>query len=267
MVVEEWLVRAMSEYNRASLEKKESYVASLHMPGPILTDLVNWCFQSLPDEILVGLEVDNSKPHRREVDELFRGVDHRHGLFAGQGSIIGEAHIVNRGDSYSVHHLPEEWTDGLFTESRGARGARFTHWLHTHPNAPAIPSGADADAAQSTEGVDLILGVDFSPAGPLPWYDDIEGERRPLAKKSGGQEGQPDGEQEADIVDRNRPRWRSRFFGRRDRRPVLGKAPTGHSIHGLELIAFHRSGVGINVIFVDEEGLPYGWPFQTDARE
>ena len=260
-MVEEWLARAMSDYNRASLEKKESYVASLHMPGPILDNLVDWCFQSLPDEILVGLEVDNSKPHRDEVDELFRAGDHRFDLFAGQGFVIGEAHLVNRGDSYSVHHLPEEWTDGLFTESRGARGARFTHWLHTHPNAPAIPSGADADAAQSTEGVDLILGVDFSPAGPLPWYDDIEGERRPLAKD------EQKGEKEAENAGANSPRWRSRFFGRSDRRPVLGKAPTGHSIHGLELIAFHRSGVGINVIFVDEEGLPYGWPFQSDATE
>jgi hypothetical protein len=259
MVVVDWLVRAMDDYNRVSLEKKESYVATLHMPGTILDELVNWCFQSLPDEILVGLEVDISTPHRDEVDELFQGADHHYGLFAGQGSIIGEAHIVNRGDSYSVHHLPEEWTDGLFTESRGARGGRFTHWLHTHPNAPAIPSGADADAAQATEGVDLILGVDFSPAGPLPWYDDVEGERRPLAKDE--QKGEP----EAENADANRPRWRSRLFGRRDRRQVLGKAPTGHSIHGLELIAFHRSGVGINVIFVDGEGLPYGWPFKADT--
>jgi hypothetical protein len=231
------------------------------MPGLILADLVDWCFQSLPDEILVGLEVDNSKPHRDDVDELFRAGEHRFDLFAGQGFVIGEAHLVNRGDSYSVHHLPEEWTDGLFTESRGARGARFTHWLHTHPNAPAIPSGADADAAQSTEGVDLILGVDFSPAGPLPWYGDIEGERRPLAKD------EQKGEKEAENAGANSPRWRSRFFGRSDRRPVLGKAPTGHSIHGLELIAFHRSGVGINVIFVDEEGLPYGWPFLSDATK
>jgi len=42
---------------------------------------------------------------------------------------------------------------------------------------------------------------------------------------------------------------------------VLGIAPTGHSIHGLELIAFHKSGVGVNVVLVDDEGMPYGWPF------
>jgi len=40
---------------------------------------------------------------------------------------------------------------------------------------------------------------------------------------------------------------------------VLGKAPSGHRIHELQLIAFHKTGVGINVIFVDEEGWPYGW--------
>jgi len=257
-MVAEWLVTAMADYNRASLEKKQSYMAMVQMPGRVLTDLIDWCFQSLPDEILVGIEVDNSIKHRQEVDELFRGDDHRWDLFAGQGYVIGEAHIVNRGDSYSVHHLPEEWTDGLFQESRGARGGRFTHWLHTHPNAAAIPSGADADAAQATEGVDMILGVEFSPEGPLPWFDDVEGVRRPLAKTDSTQDvtSQPD---------QPVPRWRSKMFGRRNNRPVIGKAPTGHSIHGLELIAFHRTGVGINVILVDDEGLPYGWPFKTDA--
>jgi hypothetical protein len=39
----------------------------------------------------------------------------------------------------------------------------------------------------------------------------------------------------------------------------LGRASTGHRIHGLELIAFHRTGVGINVVLVDDEGLPIGW--------
>ena len=53
-----------------------------------------------------------------------------------------------------------------------------------HPNAPAIPSGADADAAQETPGVDLILGLRFSPSGPLPWFDDVEGKRRILGKEA-----------------------------------------------------------------------------------
>ena len=248
-MVESWLISAMTAYNNTSLEKKDSYVASLHMPGEILSKLVTWCFQSLPDEILVGLDVDNDRANDIETDELFRGVDFRNNLFAGQGFVIGDAQIVNRGDSFSVHHLPEEWTDGIFSESRGTRGGRFTHWLHTHPNAPAIPSGADADAAQETEGVDLILGVAFSPEGPYHWYDDVEGERRPLAKTTVSSE-----------VTANTPRWRTKSSNQSGR-PVIGKAPTGHSIHGLELIAFHRSGVGVNVIFVDSEGMPYGWPF------
>ena len=133
---------------------------------------------------------------------------------------------MNRGDSFSVHHIPEEWTDDFFAVDRGPRGGRFTHWLHTHPNAVAIPSGADADAAQYTEGIDMILGIQFSPEGIHPWFDNVEGQRRPLIDKNKG---------------------------------VIGIASTGHLIHGLEVIAYHRSGVGINVIFVDENNYPYGW--------
>ena len=40
-------------------------------------------------------------------------------------------------------------------------------------------------------------------------------------------------------------------------REVLGIAPTGHSIHSLELIAFHKLGLGVNVVFVNEEGMAY----------
>ena len=75
--MDSWLVSAMTNYNHASLEKKEAYVASIHMPGKILAELVSWCFQSLPDEILVGIDVDNNKPHNSDVEELFRGHDHR----------------------------------------------------------------------------------------------------------------------------------------------------------------------------------------------
>ena len=63
-------------------------------------------------------------------------------------------------------------------------GSRFTHWLHTHPNAPAIPSMADADAAQWTEGCDMILGIKYSPKGILPWFEDVNG--GPKAIKSNG---------------------------------------------------------------------------------
>ena len=163
-------------------------------------------------------------PHSREVEEAYCGTDFESGLFSGQGFVLGEPHLVNRGDSYSVHHVPEEWMDGLFDESRGVRGGRFSHWLHTHPNAPAIPSGADAESAQWTEGCDMILGVRYSPEGMLPWLEDIEGERRELS---------PD-----------------------EALPVIGRAVTGHLIHGLELIAFHRRGFAVNVVLTDEHGSP-----------
>jgi hypothetical protein len=113
--------------------------------------------------------------------------------------------------------------------------------LHTHPNAPAIPSNADADAAQETSGVDMILGLRFSPEGPLPWFDDVEGQRRTMGDA-------------AKVVNKSGKKRRS-FFARNSL-PVLGLAPSGHKIHELQLIAFHKSGVGINVVLVDEEGHP-----------
>ena len=72
----------------------------------------------------------------------------------------------------------------------------------------------------------MILGIQFSPEGMYPWFDEVEGERRPL-------------------IDRNKE--------------AVGNFSTGHLVHGLEVIAYHRSGVGINVIFVDENNYPYGW--------
>ena len=230
-MVDAWLAEAMASYNTESLASKDAYPGLIQMPGSTLETLVVWALQSLPDEILVGLDVDESREHVPEVDEAYLGIDNDANLFAGQGFVLGDASIVNRGDSYSVHHVPEEWTDGIFAETRGSRGGRFVHWLHTHPNAVAIPSKQDADAAQYTLGVDMILGIEFSPEGPLPWFDNVDGVRRRLVADEKQQE----------------------------TRPVLGIAPTGHRIHGLELIAFHRSGVGINVLFVDDDGYPYGW--------
>ena len=212
------------------------------MPGEIFQNSVWWALKSLPDEILVGLDIDFNQQQNQQVDELFSSTQQVEGLFQGQGYLINEAHIVNRGDSYSVHHLPEDWTDDIFAPSRGARAGRFTHWLHTHPNAPAIPSGADADAAQETPGVDLILGLRFSPSGPLPWFDDVEGKRRILGT-------------EAKLKQMNR---RTGIWQQSDL-PVVGVAPSGHLIHEVQLIAFHKTGLGVNVIFTDENNLPYGW--------
>lgn len=237
----------MGSYNLESYDSRNSYAAQLHMPGEIFQDLVWWALKSLPDEILVGLDIDFNQQQNQQVDELFSSKQQVEGLFQGQGYLINEAHIVNRGDSYSVHHLPEDWTDDIFAPSRGARAGRFTHWLHTHPNAPAIPSGADADAAQETPGVDLILGLRFSPSGPLPWFDDVEGKRRIL-----GAEAKPK------QVNRRNGIWQQSDL------PVVGVAPSGHLIHEVQLIAFHKTGLGVNVIFTDGNNLPYGWQSIND---
>ena len=237
----------MGSYNLESYDSRNSYAAQLHMPGEIFQDLVWWALKSLPDEILVGLDIDFNQQQNQQVDELFSSTQQVEGLFQGQGYLINEAHIVNRGDSYSVHHLPEDWTDDIFAPSRGARAGRFTHWLHTHPNAPAIPSGADADAAQETPGVDLILGLRFSPSGPLPWFDDVEGKRRIL-----GAEAKPK------QVNRRNGIWQQSDL------PVVGVAPSGRLIHEVQLIAFHKTGLGVNVIFTDGNNLPYGWQSIND---
>ena len=223
-MVSEWLRDAMRSYNQDSLKKADEYVAQVHLPGSILESILQWSFESLPDEILVGLEVNHELPHNSDVEKIFRGSEAIDGLFAGQGYVIAEAMMVNRGDSYSVHHLPEEWTDEVFGVDRGPRAGRFTHWLHTHPNCVAIPSDADADAAQSTDGIDMILGVEFTPEGLNPWFDDVEGERRRLIQSN---------------------------------RETLGIAPTGHRIHSLELIGFHKRGMAINVVLIDENGMFY----------
>lgn len=227
----EWLEEALAVYNDESFNRREEYVAQVHFPAHILEQILEWAFKALPDEILVGLDVSTDR-NLPEVENDFRGENEKSNLFAGQGFRIDEAVMVNRGNSFSVHHIPEEWTDDIFGSDRGPRAGRFTHWLHTHPNCPAIPSGPDADAAQGTDGVDLILGIEFSPEGPLPWFDDIEGERRVIGEKKS-------------------------WFKRSDKRKVLGIAPTGHRIHSLELIAFHKLGLGVNVVFVNSDGQPY----------
>lgn len=223
----EWLSQASLEYNLQSLNQRDSYAGVIFIPIKVLSQIIDWSFQSLPDEILVGLDIDTSKSLDRTLVSKYTGSMFEPDLFAGQGMFVSKPHLVNRGDSYEVHHVPEEWVDGIFSEDRGPRGSRFTHWLHTHPNAPAIPSGADADAAQFTDGVDMIMGVWFSPEGTAPWFEDVDGVRRPLT----------------DIPT---------FPERR----VLGIATTGHLIHGVELIAFHKRGLGVNVVICDNDGLP-----------
>jgi len=250
-MVEPWLIDAAMAYNRQSFEQKDGYVGLILLPLEHLETVLNWSFQSLPDEILVGFDPNQNLAHNPDIHDAFIGNDHREQLHQGEGLVLGEPHLVNRGDSFSVHHIPEEWVDDIFAQERGGRGSRFTHWLHTHPNAVAIPSGADADAAQWTSGIDMILGIQFSPSGPLPWFDEVDGVRRPLQPEEAAQR--------ADDVDSSGRRGWARVRKAREERQIIGRASTGHRIHGLELIAFHRTGVGINVVLVDQEGNPIGW--------
>jgi len=243
VMVASWLVDAATSYNHSSLENRDSYSAFVLLPVRHLETILNWAFKALPDEILIGFDPLDTMQMDAEVIEACCGAEHDGDLFAGQSFVIGEPHLVNRGNSFSVHHVPEEWIDDLFSNNRGSRGARFTHWMHTHPNCVAIPSEADADAAQHTDGVDMILGIEFSnPDGSVFWFDDVEGVRRTLKPPA-----------------RSWRRW-----GRRRQRTVLGRSSTGHRIHGLELIAYHRTGVGINVLLVDDEGIPHG--LNMDSR-
>ncbi len=224
-MVSRWLEDAMQNYNSTSLEKKHLYSSLLQIPGNIFERIIQWTLENLPDEILVGFDPDWNKPHLREVEDIFSIKQSKKQLFSGEGYSLGEPTLVNRGDSFSVHHLPEEWTDDFFSLDRGKRRSRFTHWLHTHPNSVAIPSSADAEAAQFTEGIDMILGINFLQEGVSTWFDDVEGYRRLLTNTNEN---------------------------------IIGATSTGHLILGLEVIAYHRSGIGINVIFVDEKGVPYG---------
>ena len=177
-----------------------------------------------------GRGPDRVRPQPRAPQPRFGrgGLRTPQSTFSGSGFLLGEPHIVNVGDSYSVHHVPEEWTDGVFSEERGARGSRFASFLHSHPNAYAHPSQADAEAADWTEGVEMILGVRFSPAPlGLEWYDQEDGHRRDL---------KPEKDEEL---------------------PILARV-AGRKVHGFELIGYLRNGEGVNLLITSPEGFPIG---------
>ena len=50
-MVEPWLIDAAAAYNRQSLEQKDGYVGLILLPVEHLETVLNWSFQSLPDEI------------------------------------------------------------------------------------------------------------------------------------------------------------------------------------------------------------------------
>jgi proteasome lid subunit RPN8/RPN11 len=223
----DWLADAVESYNRDSFDQRDRYPTFLLIPLETLRTVIEWAMESIPDEVLIGFDPDPDRPNPEYSEDLFGP---SRPSFSGHGYLLGAPHIVNVGDSYSVHHVPEEWTDGVFSEERGARGSRFSSFLHSHPNAYAHPSQSDAEAAQWTEGVEMILGVRFSPAPlGLEWYDQEEGHRRDLNSEPG------------------------------DELPVMTTF-AGRKIHGFELIGYMRNGEAVNLVITEEDGTPIGLP-------
>ena len=221
----DWLLGAAEAYNLDSYEQRERYSTHLLIPIETMRTVIRWSMESIPDEVLIGFDPDPERPNPEMVEDVFGPAQT---TFSGYGYLLGTPHIVNVGDSYSVHHVPEEWTDGVFSEERGARGSRFASFLHSHPNAYAHPSEADAEAADWTEGVEMILGVRFSPAPlGLEWYDEEESHRRDLNPEHVGE------------------------------MPVLARV-AGRKVHGFELIGYLRNGEGVNLLITDDEGFPIG---------
>ena len=133
----DWLLDAAEAYNNDSYEQRDRYSTHLLIPVETLRTVIEWSMESIPDEVLIGFDPDPDRPNPRHVDDAFGPSQ---SSFSGHGFLLGIPHIVNVGDSFSVHHVPEEWTDGVFSEERGARGSRFSSFLHSHPNAYAHPS-------------------------------------------------------------------------------------------------------------------------------
>ena len=99
-MVVEWLLKSATAYNRRSLTERDAYTGIVMLPVQHLETILEWAFQSLPDEILIGFDVDATMPHHAEVIEVYEGDALRNGLFQGEGFVLGEPHLVNRGDSY-----------------------------------------------------------------------------------------------------------------------------------------------------------------------
>ena len=83
-MVSEWLADAVAIYNDESHNRRDEYVAQVHFPVRILEDILEWAFKSLPDEILVGLDVSRDR-NLPEVEVEFQGSNQTKNLFAGQG--------------------------------------------------------------------------------------------------------------------------------------------------------------------------------------
>ena len=86
-MVEKWLEELMTSYNHDSMKSKNSYTAQIHLKGDLFENLIWWALQSLPDEILVGMDIDANSPHLQEVENFFRSEQHVEGLFQSQGFV------------------------------------------------------------------------------------------------------------------------------------------------------------------------------------
>ena len=221
----DWLLEAAATYNHESYEQRDRYGCHICIPVETIRTVIRWSMESLPDEVLIGFDPDPSRPNPEAVEEVFGPPS---AAFSGSGYLLGEPHLCNVGDSFSVAMIPEEWVDGVFSEERGSRGSSFSSWLHSHPNAMAGPSQADAEASDWTDGVEFILGVMIQdPPVGLEWYEQEGVHRRRLGLD-------PDG----DL-------------------PVLARV-AGRKILGFELVGFIRGGLGVNILITDEHGLPIG---------
>ena len=54
-MVESWLLDAAAAYNRQSLEQRDGYRGLILLPVAHLETILDWAFNSLPDEILSDL--------------------------------------------------------------------------------------------------------------------------------------------------------------------------------------------------------------------
>ncbi len=222
----DWLLEAATAYNRESYEQRERYGCHICIPVETIRTVIRWSMESIPDEVLIGFDPDPSRPNPEAVEKVFGPPT---SSFSGSGYLLGEPHLCNVGDSFSVEMIPEEWVDGVFSEERGSRGSSFSSYLHSHPNAMAGPSQADAEAARDwAQGVEFILGVMIQdPPVGLEWYEQEGVHRRRLGL-----------DPEGDL-------------------PVLARVG-GRKILGFELVGYIRSGLGCNILITDEDGSPIG---------
>ena len=218
----EWLRRAAIPYNIDSFEQRDRYGCHICIPIDSLIRVVGWSMEYFPEEVLIGFDPTTTR-NPDIVEETFGPPS---SVFSGAGYVLGEPHLLNVGDEFSVEHISEDWLDGALSANRGSRGSRFSTYLHSHPNAFAGPSQSDASASDFTEGVEIILGVEVeNPPLGLEWYEQEGTHRRRLGAKTEGE--------------------------------ILARL-AGRKIIGLELIGFQRGGLGVNILITDEEGFPLG---------